>query len=114
MSGTGSVTNLPGLQAIVGGLGISVLSRHTLALDAAMGQLTTLDVSHFPIKRQWYAVYPAGKQPTIVAQTFLEYLRSATDWVKDIPCHFAEQAGECPLISMPSGINRGPGSGKVN
>jgi len=84
-------------QAIIGGLGISVLSRHTLALDAAMGQLTILDVKHFPIKRQWYAAYPAGKQPTIVAQTFLEYLRSATDRVKDIPCHFAEKAGSCPL-----------------
>jgi len=88
-------------QAIVGDLGISVLSRHTLALDAAMGQLATLDVKHFPIKRQWYAVYPAGKQLTIVAHTFLEYLRCAADRVKDIPCHFAEQAGACPLILTP-------------
>ena len=84
-------------QAIIGGLGISVLSRHTLALDAATGQLATLDVKHFPIKRQWYAAYPAGRQPTVVAQTFLEYLRSAADRIKDIPCHFAEQAGACPL-----------------
>jgi DNA-binding transcriptional LysR family regulator len=83
-------------QAIVGGLGVSVLSRHTLALDAAMGQLATLDVRHFPIERMWYAVYPAGKQPTIVAQTFIEYLRSAADRVNDVPCHFAEQAGRAP------------------
>lgn len=85
-------------QAIVGGLGISVLSRHTLALDAATGQIATLDVKHFPIQRQWYAAYPAGKQPTIVAQTFLEYLHGAADQVNDIPCRFAEQAGACPLI----------------
>jgi DNA-binding transcriptional LysR family regulator len=65
-------------QAIVGGLGISVLSRHTLVLDTATGQITILDVEHFPIKRQWYAAYPTGKQPTIVAQTFLDYLRSAS------------------------------------
>jgi LysR family transcriptional regulator, low CO2-responsive transcriptional regulator len=88
-------------QAIVGGLGVSVLSRHTLALDAAMGQLATLDVKHFPIERMWYAVYPAGKLPTIVAQTFLEYLCSAAGQVNDIPCHFAEQAGACPLIGTP-------------
>jgi len=68
-------------QAIVGGLGISVLSRHTLALDAAVGQFVTLDVQHLPIQRQWYAIYPAGKQLSIVAQTFLEYLRSAAGQV---------------------------------
>jgi DNA-binding transcriptional LysR family regulator len=85
-------------QAIVGGLGVSVLSHHTLALDAAMGQLITLDVKHFPIERQWFAVSPTGKQLSIVAQTFLEYLHSAADQLNDIPCHYAEQAGECPLI----------------
>lgn len=89
-------------QAIVGGLGVSVLSRHTLALDAAMGQLATLDVQHFPIERMWYAVYPAGKQPSLVAQTFLEYLRGAADQVNDIPCHYAEQAGACPLLAASS------------
>lgn len=72
-------------QAIVGGLGISVLSRHTLALDAASGQLAILDAEHFPIQRQWYAVYPAGKQPTIVAQTFLDHLRNAGGGVIGIP-----------------------------
>jgi DNA-binding transcriptional LysR family regulator len=88
-------------QAIVGGLGISVLSRHTLALDAAMGQIATLNVKHFPIKRQWHAVYPAGKQPSMVAQTFLEFLRGAASQINDIPCRFAEEAGACPLIAIP-------------
>lgn len=86
-------------QAIVGGLGVSVLSRHTLALDAAMGQLATLDVRHFPIHRQWHAAYPSGKQLTVVAQTFLDYLRSAAEMTQDIPCHHAAQAGACPLIA---------------
>jgi len=85
-------------QAIVGGLGVSVLSRHTLALDAAMGQLTTLDVEDFPIERQWHAVHLMGKQPTIVAKTFLEYLHEAAGHVSDVPCRFAEMAGACPLI----------------
>ncbi len=64
-------------QAIVGGLGLSVLSRHTLALDAAMGGLAILDVEHFPIRRHWYVAWPAGKQPSVVARTFLEYLETA-------------------------------------
>lgn len=64
-------------QAIVGGLGVSVLSQHTLALDAPMGQLAVLNVTGFPIERQWYVVYPAGKQLSIVARTFLDYLKQA-------------------------------------
>jgi LysR family transcriptional regulator, low CO2-responsive transcriptional regulator len=61
-------------QAIAGGLGISVLSRHTL-LPA--GDLAVLDVEHFPIKRNWYMVYPNGKQLSIVARTYCEYLLDA-------------------------------------
>jgi len=63
-------------QTILGGLGISILSQHTVAQKAAMDQLTILDVEHFPIKRKWYVVYLAAKQPTIIARTFLEYLRN--------------------------------------
>ncbi|MDP2788060.1 MAG: LysR family transcriptional regulator [Pseudomonadota bacterium] len=62
-------------QAVLTGLGISVLSRHTLALhDPA--QFAVLDVQGFPIIRQWYAVYPAGRQPSVVARTFLDFLLS--------------------------------------
>jgi len=62
-------------HAIAGGLGISVLSRHTLLPDS--GDLTILDVEHFPIKRDWYMVYPSGKQLSIVARTYFEYLLDA-------------------------------------
>ncbi len=61
-------------QAIAGGLGISVLSLHTLALEGTNSQLTVLDAADFPIERYWYAVYPSGKQLSIVARTFLDYL----------------------------------------
>ena len=61
-------------QAIAGGLGISILSLHTLALEGTSSQLTILDVEKFPIERYWYAAYPSGKQLSIVACTFLDYL----------------------------------------
>lgn len=61
-------------QAIAGGLGVAVLSRHTLTPDMS-GELTVLDVEEFPIQREWYAVYLAGKQLSVVASTFLEYLQ---------------------------------------
>lgn len=61
-------------QAIAGGLGISVLSRHVLALEGLNSQITVLDVQEFPIKRYWYVVYPTGKRLSVVARTFFEYL----------------------------------------
>jgi DNA-binding transcriptional LysR family regulator len=61
-------------QAIAGGLGVSVLSLHTLALEGTNSQLAILDVEGFPIQRYWYVVYPAGKQLSIIAQTFFDYL----------------------------------------
>lgn len=65
-------------QAIAGGLGIAVLSRHTLALEGDQGPLTVLNVQGFPILRNWYVVYPYGKQLSTVAQTFLNFLKDET------------------------------------
>jgi DNA-binding transcriptional LysR family regulator len=61
-------------QAIAGGLGISVLSLHTLALEGSSSQLTILDVVGFPIQRYWYVIYPSGKQLSVIARTFHDYL----------------------------------------
>lgn len=61
-------------QAIAGGLGISVLSLHTLALEGSSSQLTILDVEGFPIQRYWYVIYPSGKQLSVIARTFYDYL----------------------------------------
>lgn len=62
-------------QAIAGQLGISVLSRHTLTSDSE--DLTILNVEGFPLPRQWYIVSLSGKQLSVVAKTFLEYLQEA-------------------------------------
>jgi len=61
-------------QAIAGGLGISVLSSHTLALDGERGPLQVLDVVGFPLRRQWYVAYPRGKNLSAVAEAFLAHL----------------------------------------
>ena len=61
-------------QGIAGGMGISVLSRHTLAFEAYNDELTILDVQNFPIQRRWYVAYLSSKRLSVIAQTFLEYL----------------------------------------
>ncbi len=62
-------------QAVIGGLGISVLSRDTLELDTPSKKFVVLDVQGFPIKRHWYFVYPTGKKLSIIARTFIDHLR---------------------------------------
>lgn len=61
-------------QAIAGGLGISVLSTHTLALEGDGGLLQPLDVKGFPLLRKWYVAYPSGKHLSSVAEAFLGHL----------------------------------------
>lgn len=68
-------------QAILGGLGISVLSIHTLSTESAQGELTVLDVEQFPIQRNWYVAHLAGKQLSIIAQAFFGYLLEASQHI---------------------------------
>ncbi|CAN1211704.1 LysR substrate-binding domain-containing protein [Tumidithrix helvetica PCC 7403] len=62
-------------QAIAGGLGISILSRHTVALEGATGQLAVLDVQGFPIQCHWHVMHLASKQLSVVSNAFLNYLQ---------------------------------------
>jgi LysR family transcriptional regulator, low CO2-responsive transcriptional regulator len=68
-------------HAIAGGLGISVLSKHTLISDGENGELAILDVEHFPIQRDWYVCYLAGKQLSVIADAFLQYLLEASQTI---------------------------------
>lgn len=60
-------------QAVIGGLGIAVLSLHTLSAEGTRGPIALLDVAEFPINRQWHIVHPRRKVLSLVAQTFLEF-----------------------------------------
>ena len=64
-------------HAIVGGLGLSILSLHTLTLEGRDGPVAVLDVEGFPIHRQWFMVHLKGKDLSVVARAFLEYVISS-------------------------------------
>ena len=83
-------------QAIAGGLGISALSKHTLISDA--GELTILDIQEFPIPRHWYVSYLAGKQLSIIAEAFREYLLLNSE---KMPLYESLNAHHKSLISIP-------------
>jgi DNA-binding transcriptional LysR family regulator len=60
-------------QAIIAGLGVSIMSRYTLGLDVPHEQLAVLDVQGFPIDRGWVFAHPAGKQLSVVARKFMDF-----------------------------------------
>lgn len=70
-------------HAIVGGLGLSVLSLHTLTLEGSDGPVAVLDVEGFPIQRQWFMVHPKGKELSLVAKAFLEYAISSEPKIRE-------------------------------
>ena len=62
-------------QAVVGDLGIAVLSAHTLALERHARELVILDVQGFPLQRHWYLAYPKERTLSVVAQAFLDFMQ---------------------------------------
>lgn len=66
-------------EAVGAGLGISIVSRHTLT-HTAPGNLVELDVAGFPIPNSWYLVHWRGKNISPVAEAFRRFaLEHATD-----------------------------------
>ena len=63
-------------QAILAGLGVSILSRYTLGLDTEQDQLAVLDVEGLPIERPWQFVYLVGKQIPPAARAFMDFVRA--------------------------------------
>jgi DNA-binding transcriptional LysR family regulator len=43
-------------QAVMAGMGIAVISRHTIGLELALGLMRTLPVDGFPVLRSWFVV----------------------------------------------------------
>lgn len=61
-------------QTVAGGLGLAVLSAHTVTAELALGELVQLDVKGFPLIRQWHVVVPRGKRLSAAAQAFRQWL----------------------------------------
>ncbi|MDP3871160.1 MAG: LysR family transcriptional regulator [Methyloversatilis sp.] len=61
-------------EAVAGGLGIAVLSRHALhGLDGEHG-VSVIDVEGFPVLSNWHIVHPGGKKLSPLARAFKAHL----------------------------------------
>lgn len=73
-TGTEMSTNEAIKQAVQAGMGLGILSMHTVQLELEMQRLVVLDVQSFPIQRRWYVVHRQGKRLGNVAQAFKSFL----------------------------------------
>jgi DNA-binding transcriptional LysR family regulator len=63
-------------EAILSGIGVAVLARYAVGVDA-MGQgLAVLDVEGFPLECYWHFVYPAAKRLSPAARAFMAMVKS--------------------------------------
>lgn len=58
------------------GLGLAVLSRHTLVRDPSAEGLAVLPVAGFPLRRQWHLVWRQDRALSLPARTLLDDLRT--------------------------------------
>ncbi len=61
-------------QAVMAGMGLSFISRHTIDLELATGRLVALDVRGLPVVRHWHLAHLSGKRLSPIAQEFKRYV----------------------------------------
>jgi DNA-binding transcriptional LysR family regulator len=61
-------------HAVAAGLGLSLLSRHTLRDNPVQEGIEILDVRSFPLKRYWYFVHRHDRDLSALAQAFLQHV----------------------------------------
>ena len=62
-------------QGVEEGLGLGIVSIHTLERELEGGRLVVLDAESFPILRQWFIVHRAGKRLSAIATEFADFVR---------------------------------------
>lgn len=66
-------------QAVEAGLGLALVSFHTVDLELKANRLTTLNVDHFPILKKWHIGHRSGKQLSATAQAFWEFVLAESE-----------------------------------
>jgi DNA-binding transcriptional LysR family regulator len=61
-------------QAVMAGMGVALLSRHTIGLELQTGHLAELDVLGLPLMRRWYVVRRAGRFESPATTAFVEFV----------------------------------------
>ncbi len=63
-------------QAVIAGLGIALISAHTIEAEVESGRLVVLDVKGLPIIRQWFIVRRADRPFSPIGQAIWNFTRA--------------------------------------
>ena len=61
-------------QSVEAGLGLGIVSLHTIELEIEVGRLSVLDVIDFPIIQHWNIVHRKGKRFSTAAELFKQFI----------------------------------------
>jgi DNA-binding transcriptional LysR family regulator len=61
-------------EAVIGGLGLAVLSKYSLSEASTQNEVAILKCSDFPIETSWHIVRPKGKKLSPIANIFKKHL----------------------------------------
>ena len=61
-------------QAVQAGMGLGILSLHSIELELETKRLAMLNVEHFPLLRHWFVAYRSNKRLSGAASAFKEFL----------------------------------------
>jgi DNA-binding transcriptional LysR family regulator len=61
-------------QAVQAGMGLGILSLHSIDLELETGRLTMLNVEHFPLLRHWFVAHRSNKRLSGAALAFKDFL----------------------------------------
>jgi DNA-binding transcriptional LysR family regulator len=72
-------------HAVMAGLGLGILSIHTLEMELQLERLVILNVEGLPILKDWYLVHRPGKRLSPTAQGFKDFVLNEAGNVVKIP-----------------------------
>ncbi len=80
-------------QAVMAGMGVSFLSRHTIDLELQTERLTILDVRGTPVIRQWHVAHLTKKRLSPTAAAFRKFVLGNGRELLRAPAAVPAQAG---------------------
>lgn len=94
-------------QAVMAGMGISLLSAHAVRLELQNGLLNLLDVEGFPVHRSWTVAYVANRPLSTISDTFRKFLiAQGPDLIEQFSAAPARAAAAHAVLPAPAAATR--------